>query len=309
MSFPYLSDVINYYFGTSWNIPVGMFGLFVAVAIFVSTAIAKIEVRRFEASGRLPKAKLLSNDLVPASQILPDLVVVSAFFGILGARIFHILEYPEQFLTGPFEMIFTRAGFSIYGGLITGGIAGAVYLKKHALPVIPMLDALSPAIALGYGIGRIGCQVSGDGDWGAASNMLIKPEFIPGWLWAQTYQNNIAGVLIPSPGVYPTPIYESLTAFGIFALLWLKRKADYSAGYIFSLYLLLSGFARLVVEKVRINSEYHLSGMSFTQAEFISSIFILLGLYGLLNSVRTTNIHRLFLSFVVLGALTACSQL
>lgn len=66
MSFPYLSDVINYYFGTSWNIPVGMFGLFVAVAIFVSTAIAKIEVRRFEASGRLPKAKLLSNDLVPA---------------------------------------------------------------------------------------------------------------------------------------------------------------------------------------------------------------------------------------------------
>ena len=309
MSFPYLSDVINYYFGTSWNLPIAMFGAFVAAAIFASTAIAKIEVRRFESLGLIPNAKSPSNVLLPANYLISNLAMISAFFGVLGARIFHILEYPNEFLASPLEMIFTRSGLSIYGGLICGGIAGAIYIKKYSLPILPMLDALSPSIALGYGIGRIGCQVSGDGDWGAASNMLLKPEFIPNWLWAQTYENNIAGVLIPNPGVYPTPIYESLTAFTIFVFLWATRKNNYPTGYMFSLYLLLSGFSRLLIEKIRINSEYHFLNQSFTQAELISGAFVLVGLFGVLNSRNTKSIQKLVVSFVVLGALTACSQL
>src|SRR5690606_3779525 len=115
-------------------------------------------------------------------------------FGILGARVFHILEYPQEFLQNPWGMIFSRDGLSIYGGLIFGVVSGAIYLQKRGVPILPMLDALAPSLALGYAIGRIGCQISGDGDWGTAANMQLKPEWLPDWFWAQTYENNIAGV-------------------------------------------------------------------------------------------------------------------
>lgn len=87
-----------------------------------------------------------------------------------------------------------------------------------------MLDALAPSLILGYGIGRLGCQVAGDGDWGISANMALKPGWLPDWFWAQTYEGNILGVTIADPGVYPTPIYEAMTALGIFVLLWLIKK-------------------------------------------------------------------------------------
>lgn len=284
MSFPYLSDLINEYFGTHWHLPIGMFGLFVAIAIFVAAEVAKKEVRRFETLGFIPSAQLPNDVALPPSAMLSNLTLICAMFGILGARLFHILEYPAEFLANPVEMIFSRAGLSIYGGLICGALAGVIYLRKYALPVIPMLDAFAPALALGYAIGRLGCQISGDGDWGTTANMLIKPEFLPDWLWAQTYQNNVAGVVIAAPGVYPTPLYESGMALLIFIILSIKSKGQYIAGYMISLYLLLSGMARLLVEQIRINSEYHLFNIGFTQAEFISALFILIGVYGVIKS-------------------------
>jgi len=309
MSFPYLSDIINFWFGTRWNISVAMFGTFVALAIFVATAVAKKEVRRFEALGLLPQATLGSVTFAPVHVVLSELVTIVAIVGVFGARLFHILEHTAEFVENPLGMIFSTAGLSIYGGLICGGIAGATYLKKRCVPIIPMLDALSPSIILGYGIGRIGCQISGDGDWGIASNMALKPSFIPDWLWAQTYQNNIAGVSISFPGVYPTPIYESLTAFSIFLLLWTIRKNNHSTGYMISMYLLMSGFGRLLIEKIRINSPYHFLTFNFTQAELISAMFILIGLYGILKSIHARYISKIVISLVVIATLTACSRL
>ncbi len=309
MSFPYISDLINYGFGTHLHIPVAMFGLLVTVAIFTATQVATKEVKRFEALGILPQARIAPHVLVPAHVLVAKIAMITTVYGLIGARIFHILEYPAEFVDNPLGMIFTRAGFSIYGGLIVGGIAGIFFLKKWALPVVPMLDALAPSIALGYGIGRMGCQLSGDGDWGIASNLLLKPHFIPTWFWAQTYENNIAGVVIQSPGVYPTPIYESIIAFLIFAFLWTIRKQSYFPGFIFSLYLLMSGFARLLIEKIRINAQYHFLGFSFTQAEFISTVLIAFGLFGLLKVARIKFSMKLSLSLIVVCALAACSRL
>jgi phosphatidylglycerol:prolipoprotein diacylglycerol transferase len=306
MSYPYLTDFINTAFGTNWNIPMPTFGAFVALAILVAAAVAKKEVMRFEKLGILPMARVASNN-VPVHSLIADLAMISALFGILGARIFHILEYPHMFLENPWGMIFSRDGLSIYGGLIFGVVSGTIYLRKRAVPILPMLDAMAPSIALGYGIGRIGCQVSGDGDWGAAANMALKPDWLSDWFWAQTYDNNIAGVLIPSPGVYPTPIYESLMAFTLFLVLWLLRKNSYRMGYIFSIYLLLSGFSRLLIEKIRINSEYHLLGMDFTQAELISVALILGGLFGVLKSTKSKAAQKVMFSLIVLSAVTACS--
>lgn len=309
MSYPYLSDLANHLLGTQWNIPIAMFGSFVAIAIVVATWVAKSEVMRFEGLGLLPRIKSIPNGYTSAHQILPDLAMVAAIAGIIGARIFHILEYPSEFLLNPLSMIFSGSGLSIYGGLIFGGIAGALFLRRHAVPLVPMLDALAPALILGYGIGRIGCQISGDGDWGIAANMSAKPDLIPSWLWAQTYENNVVGTIIELPGVYPTPIYEALGAFFIFSILWAVRKSNYNKGFMFSAYLLLSGFERLLIEKIRVNSEYQLLGAAFTQAEFISTLFILGGLVGILNSTKFPSAPKVVISVAILGALTACSKL
>ena len=139
--------------------------------------------------------------------------------------------------------------------------------------------------------------------------MTMKPDFLPDWFWAQTYENNIVGAIIQSPGVYPTPIYEALAALIAFSILWVARKSEYSKGFIFSIYLLLSGFSRLLIEKIRINSEYHFFGISFTQAEFISVLLILLGLGGILRVNKIRYVSKIFISFTIVGALTACAKL
>jgi phosphatidylglycerol:prolipoprotein diacylglycerol transferase len=312
MSFPYLSDVINYLFGTHLAIPIATFGSFVAFAILAGSAVGQKEVLRFETLGILKNAKIGPNTFVPTHQIVSNLAMMAALFGILGARVFHILEYPTEFLLDPMGMIFSRGGLSIYGGLIFGVIAGAIYLKRRAVPVIPMLDALAPAMILGYGIGRIGCQISGDGDWGSAANLALKPDWLPTWFWSQMYENNIAGVVIQSPGVYPTPFYESITAFGIFLFLRVIRTnkcSDYSMGSLFSTYLLLSGFGRLLIEKIRINSAYHFLGLSFTQAEFISMVLIFIGLFGLLKSSQLKHFSKIGVSILVIGTVAACTHI
>lgn len=309
MSYPYLSDLLNHLFGTNFHFSIAMFGTFVAIAIFVSAWIGKSEVIRLEKTGKLPAIIAFSNKQTSPHLLISDLAIIGAIFGVIGARIFHMLEYPTEFINDPVGMIFSRDGFSIYGGLVFGVIAGAIFLRKRAVPVLPMLDALSPSIILGYGIGRLGCQVSGDGDWGTAANMSIKPDWLPDWFWAQTYDNNVVGIIIAAPGVYPTPLYEALAAFLIFALLWSIRKTNYISGFLFSTYLLLSGFERLLIEKIRVNSEYHLWAMAFTQAEFISAVLVVAGAIGIIKTTNTKLATKIIFSIVSACALSACAQL
>ena len=96
-----------------------------------------------------------------------------------------------------------------------------------------MLDAVSPAIMLGYGIGRLGSQFASDGDWGIAANMALKPGLLPDWAWVQTYDGNIVGTVIQAPGVYPTPLYESVVALILFGILLSLRSRKHRASYIF----------------------------------------------------------------------------
>lgn len=310
MSYPYLSDIINHAFGTELHIPIATFGSFIALAFFIASAIAKNEVKRLEHAGTIGKVQLANSGAISAYALVNNLAIACLLWGIFGARVFHILEYPAEFLSDPLGMLFSRGGFSIYGGLIVGAVAGVVYARRHRLPVLPMLDAVAPALAAGYGIGRLGCQISGDGDWGITANMALQPDWLPTWLWAQTYDNNIVGVAIAPPGVYPTPLYEAAMALIIFCVLWgLRRTEHIRCGFVFSLYLLLSGFARLLIEKIRINSEYHLIGLSFTQAELISTLFILAGLIGILLTTRARHAPKIVFSLVVLGTLSACAGL
>ena len=133
---------------------------------------------------------------------------------------------------------------------------------------------LAPASAIAYGIGRIGCHVAGDGDWGSVTD-------VP---WAVAYTRAIIGWVHPYTGlpyppgvkVHPTPIYEFIQSVIILAILWPLRKKEFPSGTIFWLYLILSGLARFVVEFWRVNPAV---GLGITEAQWFSVILIVLGIW------------------------------
>ncbi|MEO8062448.1 MAG: prolipoprotein diacylglyceryl transferase family protein [Pseudomonadota bacterium] len=262
MAFPYLTDVLHA-LGINMPLPIPTFGLMVGIAFFLGLNVATREAQR----------------LVPdqSPDFMANVGMIGFFTGLIGARIFHILEHPREFLEHPMEMLLSRGGFTIYGGLIVGLLCGLVYVRKKNAPPLTMLDAVSPALMLAYGIGRIGCEISGDGDWGIPADLAAKPDWLPTWLWAQTYDGNIARVLIDPPGVYPTPIYETMMAFIAFAILWKLRKQGHQSGWLFGLYVLLVGLERFAIEPIRVNTTYDIAGMAITQAQIISVLCIIAG--------------------------------
>jgi phosphatidylglycerol:prolipoprotein diacylglycerol transferase len=299
MSYPYVTDALNAVLGTHWHLPVPTFGLIVAIAVTLATYVASRVVRSYEELGRLP---------AQSHNAVWDMAIVATFAGIIGARVFDVLDNTDRFLADPLSMILTRTGFSIYGGLCFGIIAGVIFARRRAIPVLPMLDATAPSIMLGYGIGRLGCQIAGDGDWGIVANMNLKPGWLPEWLWAQTYDGNIAGVIITPPGVYPTPIYEIAMALTIACVLWLLRFQKHRPGYLFSGFLLFAGFERLLIEKIRVNVRYDILGTYITQAEAISFLLVIAGLAGILAALRTKRFWtKVIVSVGVLSALAACA--
>ena len=289
MSFPYLSDVIKALTGADVPLPIATFGLMVAAAMLAGAACLRAELRRLHREGRLGMARRKTRDAkgtvtfieVAPEEIVSNLTLAVMFAGIVGARVFHILEHLDTFKLAPLEMIFSRSGLSVFGGLIFGTIAGVVFIRRWNLPARPLLDAVSPSLMLGYAIGRIGCQISGDGDWGSAANMALKPDWLPSWSWAQTYDNNIYGELLAAPGVYPTPIYETAMALLCFGVLWALRRHSFKAGWLFSVYLLLAGVERLLIEQIRVNPVFNVAGIAATQAEMIAVGMMVAGVAGL----------------------------
>lgn len=223
---------------------------------------------------------------------LGTVLTIAFVAGIIGAKIFHNLEYWDAFVQDPIGSLFSFDGLTFYGGFICAGIGIAWYLHKKGYEVLPFADAVAPGLILAYGIGRIGCHLSGDGDWGIV-NTAPKPGWLswaPDWIWAFDYPGNVIreGVKIPGcegdfcfrldPPVFPTPFYEVIMALVIFAILWSLRKTLKYWGQMFAAYLFLNGLERFWIEKIRVNSTYHLFGAEITQAEIISSMLMLLGL-------------------------------
>ena len=263
MAFPYLTDVLHS-LGLNIPLPIPTFGLLVGIAFFTGKWLAEKETLR------------LAPSIDP--ELMGTVCIIGFLSGLVGARIFHVLEYPGDFIAHPFEMLFSRAGFTIFGGLIIGLFVAGWYARRKGASIPLLLDAAAPGLMLAYAIGRVGCQISGDGDWGIAVSSPA-PAWLPGWLWAQTYDGNIAGATIPPPGVYPTPIYETLMSLAAFAILWKLRKHQHAVGWLFGVYLLLAGIERFLVELIRVNSKYHLFGYDVTQAQLISTGCIIAGIF------------------------------
>ena len=224
-----------------------------------------------------------------------DITILAAVSGLIGARLFSILENLDSFFADPMGQLLSGSGLTIYGGLILAFIVIYIYVKKHGIPPIHMMDMAALAVIMGYAVGRLGCQFSGDGDWGIV-NEMAKPGwfFLPDWFWSFDYPHNVAqqGVMIEGcqaeycrhliPKVFPTPLYESIASFGIFALLWSLRKKLKVAGMLFFIYLILQGIERFLIEIIRVNPRYNYFGYDWSQAQYISIGFILIGIAGVI---------------------------
>lgn len=246
---------------------------------------------------KLPKPKTVEVTQHPY-ELMGSLIVWAAVWGFLGAKIFDNLEHWDNFVQNPIESLLSFSGLTFYGGLICGGAAVLYIARKNGVKVLHMLDIGGPGMMLAYSVGRIGCHMSGDGDWGIV-NVNSKPfTWLPDWLWAYTYPNNvanegerIAGCVgkfcneLPLP-VYPTPIYEVIVCFILFLILWRIRHQIKSPGMMFGIYLMLNGLERFFVELIRVNTKYEVAGIRFTQAELISSLLFLSGLLLVTYSVR-----------------------
>ena len=180
--------------------------------------------------------------------------------GLIGARVHYVIENWDEVSDDLLGGVVTGTGLVWFGGLL-GGAAGVLLWARWRRFLGPaLLDLCAPALAVGYAIGRLGCQLSGDGDYGVETD-------VP---WGMAYPDGTVRTL---EEVHPTPVYETLTMGLVALLLWRLRDRMRPAG-LFALYLTLAGTERLLVEFVRRNDEV-LAGL--TQAQLVSVAMIIAG--------------------------------
>ncbi len=198
--------------------------------------------------------------------------------GVIGARGYYVIQNYSQVKHDLLKSLFSGSGLVWYGGAIGGAIGVLLWMRWRDQMELKMFDMCATALALGYAIGRIGCQVSGDGDYGIRSNLP----------WAMGYPH---GTVPTPPGVtvQPTPIYETVTMCLVAYLLWHIRD-KVRPGVVFALYLVLSGLERFLVEFIRRNKEVF-AGLTAPQVE--SLVLFAIGLVWLALMTREGGLSGL----------------
>ncbi len=276
-----------------------------------------------------------------------DIVIISLIFGILGAKLFDNFEHWDEFMADPIGKLFSVSGLTFYGGLILAAIAVCWFAYKKGIKISHLVDSAAPCLMIAYAVGRIGCQVAGDGDWGIPNSAYSSDQygnlslaapgdfeknlqknasyflegkvtdssgkkiyvtdrvytslaevphrnikgvsFLPKWLFAYSYPQNVNNDGIPIPGVreehysvlpqpvFPTPLYETILCTFLFIFLWSIRKKIKTPLVMFGIYLILNGIERFLIELVRVNKAYSVSGFTLSQAQEIALMLIVGG--------------------------------
>jgi phosphatidylglycerol:prolipoprotein diacylglycerol transferase len=248
-------------------ITVYSFGLMMGIAFIVANYLFTREIRR----KRLP------------DEMAGTVTLIALIGGVAGSKLFSLLENWDRLMADPVGEIFSASGLTFYGGLIVAALSIYLYVRSKKVPFLRVADAAAPTLIIAYGIGRIGCQLAGDGDYGIPSKLpwaMGYPKGTVSTLAAQNpelaklYQQMFPGQPVPADiPVHPAPAYETLAAFAIFAFLWALRKRPMATGMLFAIYLIAAGVERLLVEFIRLNPLY----LGLSQAQWISVGMILLG--------------------------------
>ena len=200
-----------------------------------------------------------------------EMLFAALIGGLVGARGYYIVQNYGEIKHDLVGNIFSNSGLIWYGKLIGDVVAVLAWARWRDFLRLALLDMAAPALALGYAIGRIGCQVSGDGDYGKVSS-------VP---WAMPYRH---GAVPTAPGVkvQPTPIYETLS-MGLLALVLWRLRDTFRTGTLFGIYLIGAGLERFVVELWRRNE--HIVGV-LTAAQIESLVLVVAGVAWLLVLLR-----------------------
>ena len=255
------------------------FGLMVAAAMIAAFYVLRADLARRGIAAKDSSDLPGSTNRRPGSPALAELlIVVPCLAGIAGAKLYHVLETPRELFAHPAEELLSRYGLAWFGGLIAGFVAWVLVARAKKIPLLESFDAGSAAAALGYGIGRNGCLLSGDGDYGV-------PTSLP---WGMSFPN---GLVPTTERVHPTPIYEFIVACAIAWALWKMGAKQIAAanptlaknarmghpekplrsGSVFAAYLVLTGAARFLVEFIRINPRSFF-GLTNAQAASVASM-------------------------------------
>ena len=229
-------------------------------------------------------AYVLHRSFMRAGISADAIVVVSVVMisGVIGAKVWHELQNPFQLRMSMHEIALPgwgkplevavrffhwfQAGFAWFGGLLFGVAALLWQGRSNRIGAVRMLDLAAPAAAIGYGVGRIGCLTSGDGDYGIATTLP----------WGVHIHDDALDPPQPNPPgllVQPTPVYELLFALALGAYLWVRGKRDLPVGQLTGEYLVLSGVGRFLVELVRRNERLYF-GMSNAQVAALGTVLV-----------------------------------
>jgi phosphatidylglycerol---prolipoprotein diacylglyceryl transferase len=248
--------------------PVNSFGLMVALSLIVGTFCL---AQSFREAGIDQK-------------YAEKYVFTGGISGLLGARIWYLAEHFAEIKHNFFGALFSSAGFTFYGGFIIAFVILYILSKKDKVPQAKLLDSVGPTLALGYAIGRLGCQLSGDGDYGIETDSFLGMSYS-------------TGVVPTAPGitVYPTPFFESFICICIFFLL--KRLRNFSFFQLpyrqFSAYLIFISLERFLIEFLRINPKHSIfftHSIRLSEAQVVSLGLGLLGVALLVTSITRNSL-------------------
>ena len=186
-----------------------------------------------------------------------EVVFCALVGGVLGAKLWWVVEEWGSVGDDVLGGLLSPVGLVWYGGLVGGAVAVLLWTRHRNLDRLMVADLVAPALALGYAVGRIGCQLAGDGDYGVPSDLP----------WAMAYPE---GTVPTTEEVHPTPVYEFLAMSAVAGLLW-RLRDRMAPGGLFALYLVLAGLERFLVEFVRRN-EPVLAGLSLAQLVSLAMI-------------------------------------
>ena len=275
-----LNDPQSFILSTNGSAPVG---ILVGIFFLILKWYEKNKVK-------LPKPEEKTFRIWPHDRV-GDIVLYAAIFGFLGAKIFHNLENWGEFVKDPIGNLIAFSGLTFYGGLICATVAIIYFARKHKIGVVHLADAMATTMMFAYAMGRIGCQVSGDGDWGIVNNNPKPFAWMPDGLWSSVYAHNVIGEGVPikdcvgpycnqlANPVYPTALYEVIACLLLFGVLWFLRTRIKVAGRLAALYLMFNGIERFSIEQIRVNTKYVDLPFQPTQAEIIALVLFLGGVF------------------------------
>ncbi len=226
------------------------------------------------------------------------ITVIAVISGIAGAKILYLIEEWSLFVRDPIGMAFSPGGLTWYGGLGLGVLSVYLYLKRKHAPAFKVWDGIGLGLMIGYGIARLGCHLSGDGDYGFPTSLPWGTDYSHGIyppsrafaIFPQITAHYPGGIVPDTTPCHPTPVYEMILGIIGFFILVQLRKRDWPDGKLFAWYLMLSSLFRFSVEFLRLNPRF-LFGLSEAQLISVPLFFVGLGLSMYLDRRRDAGVH------------------